>query len=166
MDILRREIPKPVSHNKPEVDQAKTSQQRRSGRINKLFFWTFLLVCLTALVVAGYFYRQNIALKQLLPSVSVSPNQQEIGDIINRVGRLIVLPEGEEPTVATVSDPAKLKDQAFFANAQAGDKVLIYSKAQKAILYDPAADKIVEVAPLNINPSAIQSVAPASIHTP
>ena len=51
--------------------------------------------------------------------------------------------------MATVSDPEKLKDQPFFAKAQKGDKVLIYSNSQKAILYSPTEDKIVEVAPIN-----------------
>ncbi|KKT87549.1 MAG: hypothetical protein UW89_C0024G0001, partial [Parcubacteria group bacterium GW2011_GWB1_45_10] len=31
-----------------------------------------------------------------------------------------------------------------------GDKVLIFSTSQKAILYDPVNDIIVEVAPINI----------------
>jgi len=64
------------------------------------------------------------------------------------VGRIIVLPNDEEPTVATVTDPEKLRDQVFFANAKAGDKVLIYTKARKAYLYDPIAGKLVEVAPI------------------
>lgn len=74
--------------------------------------------------------------------------QIEINELIQKVGKLIVLPKGEEPTVATVSDPAKLKDQVFFANAQIGDKVLIYTKARKAYLYDPEGDILLEVAPI------------------
>ncbi len=74
----------------------------------------------------------------------------EADQVIRQVSRHMVLPEGETPTVATVSDPSKLKDQRFFANAKKGDKVLIYSGAQKAILYDPVADRIIEVAPVNI----------------
>jgi len=76
--------------------------------------------------------------------------QQETQALINKVSRLIVLPEGETPTIATVSDPEKLKDQPFFAKAKVGDKVLIYSGSQKAILYDPVSNIIVEVAPINI----------------
>ena len=55
--------------------------------------------------------------------------------------------------MATVSDLEKLKDQPFFAKAKIGDKVLIYTDAKKAILYDPVNDKIVEVAPINIGNS-------------
>lgn len=85
-------------------------------------------------------------------SAPVSGEEQaataEIESLITKISRHIMLPPGEEPTVATVSDPAKLKDQAFFANAQVGDKVLIYTKARKAYLYDPEGDILLEVAPI------------------
>ena len=44
-------------------------------------------------------------------------------------------------------------------NAKVGFKVLIYTQAKKAILYDPGANKIVEVAPVNIGDSANPQVA-------
>ena len=62
----------------------------------------------------------------------------------------MVLPEDEEPSVATVADPEQLAGQPFFSKAKKGDKVLIYTNAQKAILYDPVAKKIIDIAPLNI----------------
>ena len=71
--------------------------------------------------------------------------------VIAKVSELLVLPSNEQPTLATVSDPELLKNQAFFANAKKGDKVLIYSKSGKAILYDPISNKIVEVAPINLD---------------
>ena len=77
--------------------------------------------------------------------------QQENAKIIDMVGKLVLLPEDETPTIATVTDPAKLKaEQAFFARAEDGDKVLIYTRALKAIMYRPRTNKIIEVAPLVI----------------
>ena len=70
--------------------------------------------------------------------------------LISKLKELIILPEDEKPTIATVSDPEQLKNQAFFVKAKKGDKVIIYAKARKAILYDPEANKIVEVAPINL----------------
>lgn len=69
----------------------------------------------------------------------------EVNDILEKVGRLIEIPK-ETPTVATVSDVNKLSNQDFFKKAQNGDKVIIFPRAQKAILYRPSTDKIVEVA--------------------
>jgi hypothetical protein len=76
--------------------------------------------------------------------------EQEATRVVAAVGKHLYLPEGEEPTVATVTDLAPLAGQPFFAKAQVGHKVLIYTQSAKAILYDPVADKIVEVAPLNL----------------
>ena len=107
------------------------------------------LIVLTVVVAGGtafYFYSQYSSLKKNPQEFA----QREVKGLIERVSELIVLPEGEEPTVATVSDVEKLKDQPFFVRAKQGYKVIIYTQAKKAILYDPAAHKIVEVAPLNI----------------
>lgn len=104
----------------------------------------FLLVIFAAIAI--YFYWQLSELKSN-PQKTI---QEETQALISKVSRLIVLPEGETPTIATVSDPEKLKDQPFFTKAKIGDKVLIFPNSQKAILYDPANDIIVEVAPVNI----------------
>ena len=106
-----------------------------------------LFVALVIMILlAGYFYWENTQLRENTQLDS----EREVQELVERVSRLIVLPEGEIPTVATVSDPDLLRDQPFFYKAQVGDKVLIYTNARRAILYNPNTDKIVEVAPLNI----------------
>jgi len=77
---------------------------------------------------------------------------EDTAALIAKIGELIVLPQGENPTVATVIDPELLRNQPFFANAKKGDRVLIYPIARKAILYDPVSNKIVEVAPIDVRP--------------
>jgi hypothetical protein len=113
---------------------------------------TIALFIVLAILVAGaggaayYFYHQYTTLKN-------NPNQasqEETTRLINEVSKLMVLPSGEDPTIATVIDPAKLKDQKFFVNSKKNDKVLIYPKAQLAILYRESTNKIINVAPVNI----------------
>lgn len=124
-----------------------------------------------ALAAAVFFYVQTRqAAKQLLgirqqqnqlktlPSNSVDSAASELRNLVEAVGRLIILPDNEQPTIATVTDLEKLKGQAFFASAQAGDKVLIYANAKKAILYRPDGNKIIELAPLNTTESSPPSV--------
>jgi len=77
--------------------------------------------------------------------------QAELDRLVVEVGKLIALPADEKPTVATVTDVEKVKDQPFFANAQNGDRVLIYTNARKAILYRPGEKRIIEVGAVNIN---------------
>lgn len=47
-----------------------------------------------------------------------------------------------------------------------GDKVLIYVKAKKAILYDPAKNIIVDVAPVNIAQNQVTPPAPTASVSP
>ncbi|HEY4476225.1 MAG TPA: hypothetical protein VI954_01850 [Candidatus Paceibacterota bacterium] len=105
-----------------------------------------VLLLLGSAIAAYYFYSQLNALKENPQGAA----QKEVHDLVAKVGQLIVLPVGEDPTVAVVTDLERLKDQPFFANAQKGYKVLIYTNARKAILYDPVNNRIVEVAPVNI----------------
>ena len=122
-----------------------------------------VLIGLVLLVVglAGtslMFYKRVRVLTANPQKVSQEENQK----IIDAVGKLVLLPEGEAPTIATVTDPEKLKgQQAFFARAAEGDKVLIYTGALKAIMYRPSENKIIEIAPLVIgNPNATPAPAP------
>ena len=115
-------------------------------RTKKIFVGIFLLLLFSAMGATFYFYKQWSDLKQNPQKIF----EQEVKDIVDMVGKILVLPEGEQPTVATVTDLERLKDQPFFAQAKIGDKVLIYTNARKAILYRQKENKIVEVAPLNI----------------
>ena len=78
-------------------------------------------------------------------------SELEAIDILGKVSKLYLIPDGEEPTIATVSDPSVLKGQSFFNLAEKGDKVLIFTKASKAVLYRPSIDKIIEIAPTKNN---------------
>jgi len=116
---------------------------------NKILIYVlFIFIALIAvsLSAAAFFYKEYYDIVRNPQKIT----QRETDELVKKVGRLIVLPEGEIPVVATVTDPEKLKEQQFFSNAKLGDKVLIFTNAKKAILYDEAANKILEVAPLNI----------------
>lgn len=97
----------------------------------------------------AYLYMQYTDAQELLVNPEIAA-QKEIEEYTTRVGKLMDLPSDEEPTIATILDKDALADQAFFANAENGDKVLIYSAATKAILYRPSTNRIIEVAPIDI----------------
>lgn len=103
---------------------------------SKTIIIVLMLLIIVSLVVGGYYYTQNM---------SSNPAKKELDQTLKSLSKLMVLPEDELPTLATVTDPEKLKDQPFFANAKAGDKILIYTNSKKIILYSPTLNKIVEV---------------------
>lgn len=98
---------------------------------------------LIILSIAGYFFFTKAN------SSTVAVNPDEVSRLLEEISNIYDLPIGETPTVATVTDVDKLKDQPFFEKAKNGDKVIIYNQAKKAILYDPVSRKILEIAPLS-----------------
>lgn len=108
-------------------------------------------VAILALAAApSYYFYQKYQKAQLLIKDPELALREEKSDLISKVSKLIELPITEEPTIATISDAQKIKDQPFFAKAENGDKVLIYTKQKKAYLYRPSNQKLVDVAPINL----------------
>ncbi len=99
-----------------------------------------------------WFYRQDPNPKNWINKLKdpAKLEQAEVKDLIEKVGEIAVLPQDEVPNVATVVDKETLSNQPFFALAQNGDKVLIYSQAQRAYIYRPSTHQMVNVGPLII----------------
>lgn len=112
--------------------------------IRKYFLFVSIFFLILLLILAGFFYKSSTSYK-----ISNPINESETKTLIEAVGKLAFLPANETPTIATVSDLEMLKDLPFFVDAKMGDRVLIYTNAKKAILYDPVANKIVNMATLN-----------------
>lgn len=95
-----------------------------------------------------YFYGKYRELSQ-------NPNaeaQRKTEAYVSAIGKLMELPQDEAPTVATILDKDKLRDQPFFALAENDDVLLAYTgAAMKAILYRPSTNKIINVGPITIN---------------
>ena len=108
-----------------------------------------IIILLVALLPSLYFYQQYKNEKEKSKSGSRLA-KDEVQSLVKKVASHIELPKDEEPTVATVSDKTRLAQQPFFVNSEDGDKVLIYVKGRKAILYRPSTNKIIEVGPINV----------------
>lgn len=101
-------------------------------------------MAIVAILLGGLFVRNYVQTR----------NQLALNDPVKlaaKIGEFIELPLDETPTLATVKDANKLKSQPFFKNAQDGDRVLIYAKAGKAVLYRPATKKVIEYSSISID---------------
>jgi len=115
------------------------------GNISRQTVFKILAGLATVVVVAAaiYFFSRRGT------DNSEAVSERERDELVAEVSKLIILPPGETPTIATVSDLEALKGEPFFKNAQKGDKVLIYSEAKKAILYSVTLKKIIDVTALD-----------------
>ncbi len=133
---------------------AFTSGLGSKGLLGKrLIIGIFFAIVLIGVLPGYFFYRQYEKTQKQLESPSDAA-KEEIATVVSAVGKLMLLPSDEDPTLATVSDKSKLGGQAFFESAQNGDKVLIYTKSKKAYLYRPSINKIIDIGPVNIGEQA------------
>jgi uncharacterized protein HemX len=150
---------KPVELSK-EPNSTKFKLIRRAkGKI----IIVLVLLSLLALGAAAYSYGLYYKSQEQIQNLKANPQEianAETKKTVDAVGKLITLPANETPTIATVTDAKKLKNQAFFSKAENGDKVLIYTQAKKAILYREKINKIIEVAPVNLGQSVSPTVSP------
>lgn len=131
-------------------------------------FFKKLLIIVGALAVLafllnGFLFYQYKQVESQLKNVKATtaagqksdPTQGDVKKLVAEVGRFIDLPSDEEPTVATITNIEKLKNQPLFQNAKNGDKVLIYTKAKKAIIYDAIRGKIIDVSSVTLDASGL-----------
>jgi hypothetical protein len=85
----------------------------------------------------------------------VLPGKQEVKSeetlLRDAVGSKILLPD-ESPQIATVTDKTKLADQPFFKKAENGDKILIFTNANRAVLYRPRIKKVIDTTTISLTP--------------
>lgn len=143
---LKKEMKKDISDG--EIDKifenVKNENKNEKNKILlSLIVSAIVIILLGAAFYGGYFLNN----KKTVNVPNESSQTKEVDELIEKVGKLMLLPKEEVPTIATVTDKdnKQIKEQAFFKNAQNGDKVIIYVQAGKAILYRPSENKIIEV---------------------
>jgi len=113
-----------------------------------------LVAVLVACAFVGLSYGLTWALISRKNSVNSDAAMQYV---IGKVGKLVVLPNGE-PSVFTVDDPEQLvKEQAFFQGVEKGDSLLVYSDAARAILYSARRNRILNMGPITFSDQGLQT---------
>lgn len=126
-----------------------TQSNKKKSPFKMVLFLLVVVIALAGYAGAYYFYDQYQKTKIVLDNPEIA-SQNEVKEITSKLGKIYEIPQDEEPTVATVLDKEKLADQPFFSKAENGDKVIIYTKTQLAILYRVEANKIISVAPVSL----------------
>lgn len=132
--------------------RASIDLSRKKSGVNFATFSRFSLGVATVVVavfsslLALHYYRlANDLKKATAQHPASSANADPITQAISAVERHMLLPQGERPQVARVTDLSQLSNIPFFGNALVGDEVLVYCKSSLSILYSPAREKVIEV---------------------
>jgi hypothetical protein len=112
------------------------------------------LIILALIIFSVFMYTQYREAKHKLQTTNPNTaSSSQVNTVIAKVRKLVVLPANQTPTVLTVKDASKLKNEQFYANAQNGDITLVYTKEKEAILYRPSTNQIVTIASVTVAPS-------------
>lgn len=147
-ELLAPVDPTPLKLNRDFVERTKSRPIRGWG-------WFLLLIVLFGGGAYAYVRYQNRGAE---PAATPVPQRQQVAapsgevgsvdQIVSRLSKHILLPEGEQPTIARVVDVEQLKQKyRFYARAKNGDLLVVYG--EWAVVYDPSADIIVNVAALD-----------------
>lgn len=114
----------------------------------KLFVIAFVII-----IAAGYgVYEKYFNL------TDAERAQKELKAAMSAVSKHMILPEGDEPVLATVTDAEALaKQQAFFTGAVNGDQLLLFPRNLKAVIFSPSRNKIINAGPIEQQPTQQQA---------
>ena len=120
--------------------------KKKKSILKELFIVGVFSALVVALVVVSLAYTKEKN-KKITSADIQALQQQEVGMVLDEIAKHMILPEGVQPTVATITNVDNLrKEMPFFDNAENGFKVVVYE--DKAILFDPSRQIIVDVAPV------------------
>ncbi len=162
INIDKVEIPKLKSLSYPTLHKIQ-SYILKYNLIPSLIVGSLVGVGLSAYLF--YQYYQTHILANSIATKTVL-NKEEMKRLVEEIGKIAKLPQREDPSVATVTDINKLRDQPVFAESKNGDRVLVYTNAQKIVLYDPISRKIINIAPLTAGNAQAVNNNPVPTATP
>lgn len=139
------------------ADHTAKKPKRSAKNLIRPISFALLIGAVAASLFLYYRTRQQVAYLSS-PAGQQELSQREIQSVVESLGKLTLLPE-EEPVVATVIDASYLATQsAFYKDAQNGDKLVVFPQAQKAYIYSPSRNILVNAGPLIVDQSQQQSV--------
>lgn len=111
---------------------------------------TNTLVALLAVVFVSGGSAYLVAQKQEKAS-GTQDSRAQVRQLVATVGTLVALPN-EEPRVTVVTNTEELHKQSYFWDVVEGDRVLVFDKSRKAVIYSPTKHKVVKVMDLQATP--------------
>jgi len=143
--LKKNKSPKPIFDIRPPAQAGRGVSAFKKWSKYKV---QLIIGVVVVIIIAGVAYHIH---ENHLANTGGPSSQSQINKTVDEVGQLMLLPTGEQPTLAIVNNAAKYRSVSFFKNAENGDELLVYAQAREAILYRPSINKIIAVAPLSVS---------------
>lgn len=144
VNIVKKELVKTV-----KSDKFSTTSKKVSWRFERKFVAAtggFIIGVIIFIGIAHEFgYDKNELANKKMISSEVSLEKKQIDSVNAAVARNFGLSYDEDPVLATVTDIEKMRAQQFFVKIENNDKVLIYTRNKKVILFRPSTNKILDI---------------------
>lgn len=147
----------------PIKKRIKAIKKRRSNNGRRPTF-EIIVIGMLALSLAGtaYFYKQYANIANDPQSVQSAKNQEESSRVLSKVKQVLLITETDEPRVARIEDPEKLKaaNPDFYRDIQRGDYLIVFPG--RAIVFRENNNQIINVAAVSDGNTDSAPAAPSA----
>lgn len=105
--------------------------------------WLLSALLVLAIAASGFWFVQYREAQANNPST-----QQK--QLVSQLSKLIEMPSGQ-PVITTVIDKSKLTNKTLASQAQNGDRLFIFAKSKRLVLYRPSDKKVVDMLTIQTN---------------
>jgi len=153
----------------PEQVQINYSKKVSNKKMSKITSFTkkpagiLLVLLVIALGGFGYYFQKYNAVAKNPAAESAQKAEEakkKTEEVVSQISKLIMVTDSTNAVLATIADKSKLSGQKFFDLAENGDELVLFPNMQKAVIYRPSVNKIIDVGPFN--PNAQASSTPAT----
>jgi len=140
------------------MEEKTKSSSKRKGTPYRVYL--IAVIAILALGAGGYYGYGYWKAKQNSPEAQAAAADAEKQDVLKKLSKLMVIPEGD-PVLFKVSDQEQMrKQQAFFKDTVNDDVLLVFQASSKAIIYRPSTNVIINVGPINFDQTKDTAATP------
>ena len=116
-----------------------------TGRVVSIFknARTIYIGIIGLIVAVGVIWGIDIRVEKSKSKQETAQSAENVA-VLDELGKLVDLPVGETPVIATIIDKTKLSDEPFFAKAVNDDVVVMYPTSKVAYIFRPSNKKIID----------------------
>jgi hypothetical protein len=143
-DIYNKRMQQQLS----DLRQQPTATRQKS--VAKLSFsWVIALMGIVVIIAAAAVYIITRNANTSAPNTTNTATSSADAALLTKLSSVMLLPEGEDPVISTITDAQGLKQDApFYQNTENGDKILIYIESGKIIIYRESENLVVNAGPI------------------